>query len=293
MHPGCGKKFLDNSKLRRHTLVHTGEKPFRCELCSKKFSLDFNLRTHLRIHTGEKPYACTYPGCFKRFSQSSNLTAHEKTHTNHKVTPIQVLPQACVPTQKPIFANNPLNLMINNEFSGTLSIHNLNHINQLYEMMKDALIQESVSNYSVPNTSAVIFATSTNPTKPSVLFATTNSQKNFETKPNRLFTTVKGKKIFNIIKEPNPNNRRKSVKIIYKNEEDYSSNNLNRNYNYDYQDENEYVKEEYHPIKQEGYDENRDEDYDDGEEEDVSVKHEDGHDNIFESTYPNFLNMFK
>ena len=50
-YPGCTSVFKENAKLKRHKLVHTGEKAFKCEYCGLSFSLRHNLKTHEKTHT--------------------------------------------------------------------------------------------------------------------------------------------------------------------------------------------------------------------------------------------------
>lgn len=74
----CGKAFVENSKLRRHMLVHSGERPYHCmwPSCGKKFSLDFNLKTHLKIHCQQSPFTCPIQICQRKFPNGSVLRNH-------------------------------------------------------------------------------------------------------------------------------------------------------------------------------------------------------------------------
>ena len=74
------KKILNNffpvcfQRMKVHmTIFHTDndDKPFRCSVCGKGYATKVTFIEHNNIHTGERPYQCDM--CPKKFSSSGNM----------------------------------------------------------------------------------------------------------------------------------------------------------------------------------------------------------------------------
>ena len=78
----CGNTFSTPGALLRHTLIHTGEKPFACMTCGRAFRTRGTLVAHERCHSGEKPFPCFT--CGARFRVRNALTIHKRIHTGER-----------------------------------------------------------------------------------------------------------------------------------------------------------------------------------------------------------------
>ena len=72
----------------------------------KNFSVITILSRYLKIHTGVKPYECNL--CKKTFSENGSLTTHKRTHTDDKLYKCDI----CEKTVLHIQVKSPMNLII-------------------------------------------------------------------------------------------------------------------------------------------------------------------------------------
>ena len=70
----CAKQLTSKEKLSHHMNVHTGNKPYGCNLCSKTFASSANIYRHRQTNF-PPTFECKY--CHKKLSRPSHLRAHQ------------------------------------------------------------------------------------------------------------------------------------------------------------------------------------------------------------------------
>jgi len=83
----CKIVLINQDELINHLKIHTGsrttkgaiDKKFCCDQCDKKFFTRKDLKRHSVVHTGNREFSC--PHCSQRFGRKDHMTRHaKKTH---------------------------------------------------------------------------------------------------------------------------------------------------------------------------------------------------------------------
>lgn len=91
--PMCKKKFPSDSKLERHSTVHTGDKPFACTKCSSRFTQNTSLKAHMKSQHSDTQALATCPEC-----QEPNLTP--EVLNAHNLYPVDMRRKADIARQQ-------------------------------------------------------------------------------------------------------------------------------------------------------------------------------------------------
>ena len=59
--------------------LHSGQKPYVCDICPSRFTQFVHLKLHKRLHTNERPFTCQT--CNKKYISASGLRTHWKSTT--------------------------------------------------------------------------------------------------------------------------------------------------------------------------------------------------------------------
>ena len=88
----CNKVFRDSTALKRHALVHSGERPHACGECEKRFRRRDHLKAHeIAYHSGITSHECKT--CDAAFNTRYALTVHAKTCKNRPSSPKEPVSQ--------------------------------------------------------------------------------------------------------------------------------------------------------------------------------------------------------
>ncbi|KAH7934819.1 hypothetical protein HPB52_001003 [Rhipicephalus sanguineus] len=74
----CGKLF--RTLFKRHYIIHTGVKPYSCDVCERKFSRYHHLNSHKIMHKDTRLHCCEQ--CGAKYKYSGDLRRHvRKKHS--------------------------------------------------------------------------------------------------------------------------------------------------------------------------------------------------------------------